>query len=101
MDPNQVNQNPTPAVDPITGIQTPAPEPMIPTTPPVTPVEPVAPVIPEVPEPVVPSVPEPVVPVEPTPTVEEQPAAPVTPVVPQSGDMGGGQMPPTTPPAAV
>ncbi len=89
MDPNQVNQNPTPAgdvgmgvpaVDPNAGVQVPPVEPTMPTPPPAMPVEPVAPV---------------------APTVEEQPAAPEVPVAPQGGDMGGGQMPPTMPPAAV
>jgi len=97
MDPNQVNQNPTPVVDPNAGIQAPSVEPMMPATPPVTPVEPVAPLTPE---PVMPT-PEPVVPVESTPIVEDQPVAPVAPVVPQGGDVGGEQMPPTTPPATV
>jgi len=64
MDPNQVNQNPTPAgdvgmgtpvVDPNAGVQVPPVEPTMPTPPPAMPVEPVAPV---------------------APTVEEQPAAP-------------------------
>lgn len=94
MDPNQVNQNPTPVIDPNTGIQAPSVEPIMPATPPVSPVEPVAP---QAPEPVMPT-PEPVVPVESTPTVEDQPAVPVAP---QGGDVGGEQMPPTIPPATV
>jgi len=101
MDPNQVNQNPTPAgdagigapvVDPNAGVQIPV-EPTMPTPPPVIPVEPVAP---QTPEPV-----EPVAPV--APIVEEQPAAPDVdvPVAPLGGDMGGEQTPPTVPPATV
>ena len=93
MDPNQTNQNPTPAgdvgmgmpaVDPNAGMQVPPAEPAMPTPPPAAPVEPVAPVMPE---PVVPEAPAP-----------EVPVAPVEPTMPQGGDMGGGQMPPTTPP---
>lgn len=88
MDPNQTNQNPTPAndggmgmpaVDPNAGMQVPPAEPAMPTTPPAEPVEPVAPAMPE-------------------PVAPEAPVAPVEPVMPQGGDMGGGQMPPTTPP---
>ncbi len=96
MDPNQTNQNPAPVgdggmgmpvTDPNVGVQVPpVSEPTMP-TPPATPVEPVATPTPE---------PMP----ESTPT-PEQPIAPVEPGVPQGGDMGGGQMPPTTPPPAV
>lgn len=111
MDPNQVNQNPdpmggvnpgVPVTDPM-GAPAPMPEPVTPQVPPVAPVEPVEPVVPQVPEPVVPSVPEPVAPVESTPTVEEQPVSPVMPMpdAPQGGDMGGGSVPPTTPPTGV
>lgn len=84
MDPNQTNQNPTPAVDPNAGMQMPPAEPAMPTIPPAEPVEPVAPVMPE---PVAPEAPAP-----------EAPVAPVEPIMPQGGDMGGGQMPPAAPP---
>lgn len=120
MDPNQINQNPMgvpvdpmapqmpadqpqPAVDPMPQAPMDQPQPVVPVSDPgmQTPVEPTmpeptAPVEPVAPEvPTVPPMPEPEVPV--TPVIEEQPVAPVEQTPVQGGDMGGGQMPPTTP----
>ncbi|MGA3291544.1 MAG: hypothetical protein ABSC49_00135 [Candidatus Microgenomates bacterium] len=90
MDPTNTQDpmNPVaPVADPNAGMQTPPPEPMMPTPPPATPAEPVAPIAPP----------------EQTPPTTEPVAMPEPPVQEPTqgiGDAGAG-MPPTTPPAAI